>query len=433
MVTASREGTPAHGQTFLSRALREVLCVWRRDGWLIAGLIVAALVAFEAAVRRVFEMAHQVEVAHGLALLPALFILTALLLFHQYAKRQELKTHAAAATAAAAQANQRLLELERLATLSQSLSGCLNMEALQQAVWKHLPRLLGQHDAWVLTYADATWQVLVDTAGEGQDRLQFLQSQAMEALSHGAAAAPVLGGADGADTLHLPMVVGGRIVGVVGLPNASRVAASDRRLLEAITSLLAIAVRNIQLFLDTRDNALHDSLTGCLGRGHGLEVLARELDRVARKPAPVSVLMFDLDSFKSINDEHGHLVGDQVLSQVGQRIRQLLRGSDTKCRYGGDEFLVILPETPAEGAAHVADWLRQELSLLTIEAGGLQLSVRASFGVATTEQRLDVNELIRRADAALYDAKRAGRDRVRSFVPGQVLPDRRVSSSSTVM
>ncbi|HSK11394.1 MAG TPA: hypothetical protein VK911_17550, partial [Vicinamibacterales bacterium] len=96
MSTADGGTSSALGKTRLSRAFGEILRLWRRDGWLIAGIIVAALVAFEAAVRRVFEFAHQVEVAHGLALLPALFILTALLLFHQYAKRQELKTRAAA-------------------------------------------------------------------------------------------------------------------------------------------------------------------------------------------------------------------------------------------------------------------------------------------------------------------------------------------------
>ena len=254
----------------------------------------------------------------------------------------------------------------------------------------------------------------------------------MEALSRGVTSSLPQGGIEEAGTLYFPMVVGGKIVGVIGLPEAAKLGASERRLIEATTSLLAIALRNVQLFLDTRDNALHDSLTGCLGRGHGLEVLARELDRVARKPAPVSILMFDVDGFKSINDEHGHLVGDHVLSEIGQRIRQLLRGSDTKCRYGGDEFLVILPETPAEGAAHAADWLRQQLSMLTIEAGALRLSVSASFGVVTTEQRLDVNELIRRADVALYEAKKEGRNCVRSFGSRLAFPDRRAPTSSGV-
>ncbi|RPJ67698.1 MAG: GGDEF domain-containing protein [Acidobacteria bacterium] len=406
---------------------REAFVVWRRDGWLIVGLILAALIVFEASVRRIFQVAHQAEVAYGLALLPALFILTAILLFQQYVKRQEAKTEAAAAAAEAAQVRERLLELERLAGLGHSLAGCLNFDALQQVVWKHLPRLVGRHDAWVLTYHDGVWQVLADTSGEGADRLEVLQRHAAHTLSQPPDTWLRPEGTEHEGTVCFPMTVGDKTIGVAGLAGAPP-AGRERRLMAAAASLLAMAVRNVQLFLDTRDNALHDGLTGCVTRAHGLEVLGRELDRVARKPIPVSILMFDVDGFKLMNDRYGHLVGDEVLTAVGQRIRQVLRRSDTKCRYGGDEFLVILPETPAEGAVHVAEWLRQEFAKLRVpRVAGEPLTVSASFGAVTTEKFVDAKELVGRADLALYEAKRDGRDCVRSYDPHMATTERRLS------
>jgi diguanylate cyclase (GGDEF)-like protein len=212
------------------------------------------------------------------------------------------------------------------------------------------------------------------------------------------------------------------VVGVLGLDDPARADDSRRRVMGAAATLIAIAVRNVQLFLDARDNALHDRLTGCLGRAHGLETLSRELVRVGRNRGQLSILMFDIDHFKAINDRYGHLVGDEVLTAVGERLRQVLRGSDTRCRYGGDEFLIILPETPAEGAMHVAEWLRQELSGLKVPALAAEpRPLGASFGVATTSDRLDVKEMIGRADAALYEAKQSGRDCVRAHnSPAQV-------------
>ena len=402
--------------SFVASAERDALLIWRRDGWLILGLLLATLVGFEGSVRKAFEFARQVEVAYGLALLPALFILCGLLAFHQYAKRQEMKTEAAAAAAEAAQVRERLSELERLSTLGHALAGCLTFDALQQVVWRHLPGVAGANDAWLLAYNGATWQVLADTSGLGADRLEPLQALAVQALTTPAGGATPADGIDCEGTACFPMIVGGQVVGVLGLEDAASADPSRRRMMGAAAALLAIAARNVQLFLDVRDDALHDRLTGCLGRAHGLETLARELVRVGRTRRPVSVVMFDIDHFKSINDRYGHLVGDDVLAAVGERLRSLLRGSDTKCRYGGDEFLVILPETSAEGAVHVADWLRQQLSALRLPALG-DASLQVSFGVATVDRRLDAKEMIARVDAALYRAKESGRDRVCSYGP----------------
>ena len=148
--------------------------------------------------------------------------------------------------------------------------------------------------------------------------------------------------------------------------------------------------------------------------GHAIEVIDTELRRARRSQAPSSLIMFDIDHFKDINDRYGHLCGDAVLAAVGARMREGLRGSDLKCRYGGEEFLVLLPETPLEGAKRVAETLRRELADVPINWKGETVAVTASFGVSVAlPTEIDGQALIGRADAALYRAKEQGRNCVR--------------------
>ena len=124
--------------------------------------------------------------------------------------------------------------------------------------------------------------------------------------------------------------------------------------------------------------------------------------------------MLDLDRFKVINDTYGHLCGDAVLAAVGQRIRDVLRDSDMKCRYGGEEFMVLLPDTPRPGALHVAESLRQQLADTSVTWKGKKVSTTASVGLAMAlPTEVDVTALLGRADAALYRAKDGGRNQVR--------------------
>ena len=123
--------------------------------------------------------------------------------------------------------------------------------------------------------------------------------------------------------------------------------------------------------------------------------------------------MFDLDHFKDVNDRYGHLCGDAVLAAVGRKMRDVLRGSDLKCRYGGEEFLVLLPETPIEGAKRVADTLRRDLGDMPITWKDETVTITASVGVTVAlPSEIDAEALISRADAALYRAKNQGRNRV---------------------
>jgi diguanylate cyclase (GGDEF)-like protein len=133
-----------------------------------------------------------------------------------------------------------------------------------------------------------------------------------------------------------------------------------------------------------------------------------------RKSLPLSLLMLDLDHFKKWNDTRGHDAGDQVLRLVGTELQRAVRGSDIACRFGGEEFAILMPETPAAVAMDRADAIRERLGRLDVECGGQMAGrVTVSIGIACFPQHAsDANSLVRAADAALYAAKAAGRDRV---------------------
>ena len=174
----------------------------------------------------------------------------------------------------------------------------------------------------------------------------------------------------------------------------------------AATALAAASIRNVQLFQELRDTAVTDSLTGCVNRARFLDMMGAELRRARRTGSPLSLLMLDLDGFKQVNDEDGHLAGDAALVLVARRLKELLRVSDVRCRYGGDEFLLLLPDTPLKGAFHVAEILRREIEVLGVRSSSSAVSVTASVGVAATfPGEIDPVYCIQRADRALYSAE----------------------------
>jgi diguanylate cyclase (GGDEF)-like protein len=212
-----------------------------------------------------------------------------------------------------------------------------------------------------------------------------------------------------------PMIVAGTPVGLLGVSPEPPLAEHQRVALAAAAALLAVSLKNAELFHEVHETSVRDSLTGCFNRKHALEVMDGELRRSRRSKLPLSLLMFDLDRFKDINDRFGHLCGDAVLAAVGQQMTAALRGSDLKCRYGGEEFLVLLPDTPLAGARRVAETLRRELEEHPVRWNDVSITVTASFGLtAITPGEVDANAIIGRADAALYRAKESGRNCVRA-------------------
>ncbi|HTK28208.1 MAG TPA: GGDEF domain-containing protein [Vicinamibacterales bacterium] len=384
----------------------------RNDRMLLAGLAVALVVVFARPIQYLLDIAHDAEKASGLALMPGLVILVVVFFIHEQSKRQESKAQAAAAEVDMRQAQARTHEMERLLAFGQSLGRSLDAKAIRDIVVQHLPGVAGTEAAWVMTKdVRGEWRALVGPAeGDPRDveaRQERIAKRVLEARRAGETEPVWIDG-----FLCLPLMAGGDVVGVMGVPEAGDPGAPGRqRALATAATLLAISLRNADLFREVRENSVRDGLTGCFNRTHALEVIDIELRRARRSQMPVSLIMFDLDHFKNLNDRHGHLCGDAVLAAVGARMREVLRNSDLKCRYGGEEFLVLLPETPIEGARRVADNVRRQLGAEPVAWSGESVAISASFGVSTAlPGEIDVQALIGRADAALYQAKAHGRN-----------------------
>ncbi|WP_374434645.1 GGDEF domain-containing protein [Inhella sp.] len=167
-----------------------------------------------------------------------------------------------------------------------------------------------------------------------------------------------------------------------------------------------------RLVLVIRRQAERDALTGLFNRRVLQRRLAEELARGQRRPQVLALLALDVDHFKQINDRHGHAAGDAALCHVATLLQAQLRRSDVLARSGGEEFVVLMPETGRAEAAQVAERMRAALEAQPLEWEGLQIAVRASFGVADSTQAQSEDGLLQRADAALYAAKAGGRNRV---------------------
>ena len=168
-----------------------------------------------------------------------------------------------------------------------------------------------------------------------------------------------------------------------------------------------IALRNALAELQTL--ATRDSLTSLFNRRKLQECLSFEVSRAECYARPLSVILFDVDHFKAVNDTHGHPAGDAVLVETGRWLRASVRASDVPGRWGGEEFLVVCPETPPDAAMQIAERLRREYADLETSS---KRNLTASFGVASHRAGLRVEDLLQNADDALYRAKNAGRNRV---------------------
>lgn len=153
-----------------------------------------------------------------------------------------------------------------------------------------------------------------------------------------------------------------------------------------------------------------DGLTGLRNRTYLDQRLASEVSSARRGDRPLSCIMADLDHFKRINDEHGHPFGDEVLRGAGKVFQLAMRAEDLLCRYGGEEFTVLLPGTPLDAACAVAERMREALNAIPFARNGNAVAVTGSFGVAALSPEPDPQDLLRRTDRALYRAKATGRN-----------------------
>jgi len=383
--------------------------VGRNDVGLIVGMVLAVFVGFSEPVARVLDAVRDIEQSLHLHLVPALCLLATVFSFHQLRKRQEVRHEAEVVALTAKEATERASEMTRLVAFGHALARLMDNESsdsIREVSVAHIPLLMPGRGAWVMTRTpNGQWETL---AVVGDSSAADRERAARRALGE----AELALGATPSE-ICFPMIIGGAPEGVLGVIAEPPLSDHQRSVLSAAAAFLAVSLKNGQLFREVRENSVRDALTGCFNRAHTLEVLDAEMRRSSRSKLPLSLVIFDLDKFKEINDRHGHLCGDAVLASVGAKMRSTLRGSDIKCRYGGDEFVVVLPDTPLEGAREVVENLRREIESQPVVWNDETIGITSSFGISTVRPgEHDPVAAIARADAALYRAKQQGRNDV---------------------
>ena len=372
----------------------------RNDVFLIGGLAAAVWVVSSRQLGLLIDSARAVDHRSGLQLVPALVVLAIVFLIHLIRKRQEMR-------AEATQATTRVAEMERLVVFGQALAQSLDGNSIRAATTEHLPLIAAGRPSWALIRSGDDWLELTPIPPESRETLERV---AARAVGDSAAQTDAVGG-----DICFPLVAAGGPIGVIGIAAEPPLTETQKTVMSAAAALLAASVKNADLFLQVHENSVRDGLTACFNRRHFLEVIDAELRRARRSHGVFSVVMFDLDHFKDINDRFGHLCGDAVLAMVGQRMKAVLRGSDIKCRYGGEEFLVLLPDTPIAGAHRVAETLRRDLEEHPVHWNDQTVVITASFGLTEiVPGEDDVAAIIGRADAGLYQAKQDGRNCIRT-------------------
>ena len=239
--------------------------------------------------------------------------------------------------------------------------------------------------------------------------------------------------------MGIPLLIRDHLIGMLALDSEEigRFNEKHARLASAFGDQVAIALENARLFEETRRLATINSLTGLLNRRHFMELTRHEFQRASRYSKHLSIMMLDIDHFKRINDTYGHLIGDQVLQKVASICQENLRSADISGRFGGEEFVFLLPETPLKRpddktidtseldplpAQSVAERLRQKVADTTIATEFGKLSITVSLGVAEyTAAISDIEKVIDLADRALLQAKSQGRNRVVIWNPEEYI------------
>jgi diguanylate cyclase (GGDEF)-like protein len=229
---------------------------------------------------------------------------------------------------------------------------------------------------------------------------------------------------DGAVSICVPMMAQGDNLGILQFNFSSvddqdpaeenRLESTRARLAVALAEHIGLALANLRLREALRNQSIVDPLTGLFNRRYLEQTLERECRRAVRADRPLSVIMLDVDHFKRFNDAWGHEGGDSVLKELAGLLRRTFRGEDVSCRYGGEEFVVVLADASLAVGQERAEQLRRQVGELSVRLRGEAMgAITVSLGLAALpEHGVTPDALLAAADSALYEAKRAGRDRV---------------------
>lgn len=328
---------------------------------------------------------------------------------------------------------ERVHDLEILNATGRRFSASLQLEELVEAVARETVKAIPEAEAITFVHrrAGRDTELVMDgfdrstdkffrqtmTPGEGVAGwvMTNAKSRLIEDLQTDDVA---LGGEGIRSWLGVPLFMYGDCEGVVAV-QSSRVGAFDpehQRLLESLALQIAAALQNAHLY----ELAMVDGLTGLFVRRYLDARMEEEIERSRRYNTPFSIIMMDVDDFKKLNDTYGHLVGDRVLKAIANVVKAQMRGVDTAARYGGEEMAVILPRTEMVGAYNLAERIREsiaDLRITTDDDPPKALAVTASLGIAAYPESKAKNgeDLVGKADRALYRAKKTGKNRVELF------------------
>jgi diguanylate cyclase (GGDEF)-like protein len=320
--------------------------------------------------------------------------------------------------------------------VARSLTSSFDLDTILRTIIEHMERFI-EADLWTLLMLDEARQELyyAISAGGEEAALRDLRVKVGEGVAgwvvqHGetllvpeAANDPRVTQEHGSKPRAVRSVIALPLRGRKGThgaieifnPSADQLTDYTIAFLHILADHAAIAIENAHDVARIQQLTITDDTTGLFNVRHLYEVLGWELERSSRLALPVSLAFLDLDHFKLVNDEHGHLIGSELLARTGERLRELSRKQDWCFRYGGDEFVILMPETGAEGALTQAAALNRALMETTFRMkNGVELRVSSSVGVATTPADGDaIHAVIAAADTRMYWVKAHGRGAVR--------------------
>lgn len=352
---------------------------------------------------------------------------------------REVRSLAGAFNAMAATLRGRLTELHQshealrrsLSWLGQTLSSSLDLDRTLVAVVDAAVESLraergalymlrpGRRELYVKVARDLPDDVRDARVPIGQGRVgRVAATGAPLTLAGGGGPRPAAGEPDAPVALLVPLrdPQGGEVIGVLALfgrPDGRPFSSSDLETLRSLASQASVAIENVRLHRATEQASVTDSLTGLWNLRYFEQRVEEEVERASRFGHDLGLLVADLDRFKDVNDRFGHPAGDRVLVEVARRMGNAVREVDTLARVGGEELVVVLPETELDGAVQTAERIRQEVAASPIDTGSGAIIVTLSVGVATFPAHgTSAGALFQAADEAMYAAKAGGRDRV---------------------